>query len=54
MAVSLNYVRGTIVSLLNTVDQEYFVGTKLAWVKCSMRFNFVELHAHEIILTRKF
>ena len=37
-----------------TIDREYFVGTKLAWAKCSMRFNFVELHAHEIILTWKF
>ena len=37
-----------------TVDWEYFVGTKLAWVKCSMSFNFVELHEYEIILTWKF
>ena len=34
-----------------TVDWEYFVSTKLAWAKCSMRFNFVELHAHEVTLT---
>ena len=26
-----------------TVDREYFVVTKVTWVKCSMSFNFVNL-----------
>ena len=38
----------------NTVDWEYFAGSKVASAKYSMSFNFVNLALCEIILTRKF